>query len=114
MKLLAVSRMAVPVPNCAPLELQKLCSSSAVDLLRHITEDPTADAHTLGKLADVCGYNATAMTLVGTFINNKLCTAQVQLSTQWWLTEVISHWDFQCMFSIRAVAMPSSMINLVQ
>ena len=71
--------MAVPVPHCATLELKKLPSSSAVDLLRHITENPTADAQTLEKLADVCGHNATAMTLVGTFIKSKLCTAQVQL-----------------------------------
>ena len=99
--------MAVPVPHCATLELEKLCSSSAVDLLRHICEDPTADAQTLEKLADVCGHNATAMTLVGKFISCGSITAQVQLSTQWWLTKEVARWDFQCMCCITAVAMPS-------
>ncbi|CAL8471730.1 g11272 [Coccomyxa elongata] len=75
-KLLAVSRMRVPLPHCATLELDKLSSSSAVDLLRNICEDPSADAQTLEKLADVCGHNATAMTLIGGFIKCRFCTAQ--------------------------------------
>lgn len=86
MKLLAVSRMRVPLVHCATLELEKLSSSSSVELLRSICEDTTADAQTLEKLADVCGHNATAMTLGGEFISNRLCTAQVQLSKRWWLT----------------------------
>ncbi len=80
-QLLAASRMRVPVLHCANLELEKLYSSTAADLLRHICGDVSADAQTLEKLAVVCGHNATAMTLVGRFINSGLCTAQVLHST---------------------------------
>ena len=81
-KLLAVSRVPLPVPYCDTLELEKLSSSSAAALLRYLCGDAFADAQTIEKLADLCGHNAVAMTLVGPFIKNRLCTPHVPFSPQ--------------------------------